>query len=58
MALGPRNLGEPRVRSEDASWVAHACRQGYGGARAWGCTRGAEPPHIWLRLTCDEITHW
>ena len=46
------------VRSEDVGWVARSCQEGYGGAEAWGCTRGAEPPHIWLRLAYDETTRW
>ena len=58
MARGVRQPGEACVCSEDARWVARACREGLGGAEAWGFTRGNVPPHIWLHLAHDETTRW
>ena len=58
MARGHRNPGQACVHREDVGWVARACHEGYGGAEAWGLTRGFEPPHIWLHLAYDETTRW
>ena len=58
MARSCRAPGEPCVRAEDASWVAKACRDGLGGAEAWGCTRGNAPPYLWLHLCYDETVRW